>query len=109
MKRPLPSTRPDHLQPGRVRQPEHAETRVVARRTDDCDGFCEHDLVRGVRVEVEGGEEDCLGGVGVDLRVESGKSLGPLWTSCIARGDWLAWRGEKLRRTQPSVNSPLLS
>lgn len=67
MKSSFAPTRPDHLEPRRVRQPEDAEVRVVAGRADDRDGFSEHELVRGVRVQVERGEEDGLRGVRVDL------------------------------------------
>lgn len=68
MKGPFFSTPQHALEPGRVRHSKDAERlRPFARRADDGDRFGEEALVRCVGVQVEGGEEDALGGVGVDL------------------------------------------
>lgn len=59
----------DSLESRRVRHPEDAEARIMARRTNDGDGLGERELIAGVRVQIERGHEACLSRVGVDLCV----------------------------------------
>lgn len=63
-----PSCTTDEIYERKSDVPENAEARLARGRAYDSNGLSKHDLIRGVRVQVERGHEARLCGVGVDLR-----------------------------------------